>query len=429
MSRQQLLPHHAPLDESRINENRIFVKVEVTDASPVPGAGSGVDFDATTIQLQDSNGEPIAGETKDDGVKIITFTSAELTSVGVYTLTVMVADRAGNVSVPQRFTYRDLIKPPHVASISPPTKSRVNRLTEISTVLEDQSGTGIDFSPTGSSIELRSPNDVVVGGVVTDDGVDTIMLKLVTPLLTDGSDDGVYTITIQPVDQLGVNGEVRQFTITYDTQNPRVQSVSHIDMTANESNVNELVRRIEAELIDNGSGIDFERSYVQLRRHTEGERVLVPGALDDDDGSLLWWQLDNALARNGVDDGAYSVEVKAVDNADNVEEKEYRLLYDTRAPVISSVEASVVAGNTLELNIGSTPSLVEVPIHQIHLVLSDGSGSGIDVSQTTVQLVHPNDVAVGATQQDNGTGQVTLSFDPFKTDGSATACIASKSLP
>ena len=408
-----------PLDESRINENRIFVKVEVTDASPVPGAGSGVDFDATTIQLQDSNGEPIAGETKDDGVKIITFTSAELTSVGVYTLTVMVADRAGNVSVPQRFTYRDLIKPPHVASISPPTKSRVNRLTEISTVLEDQSGTGIDFSPTGSSIELRSPNDVVVGGVVTDDGVDTIMLKLVTPLLTDGSDDGVYTITIQPVDQLGVNGEVRQFTITYDTQNPRVQSVSHIDMTANESNVNELVRRIEAELIDNGSGIDFERSYVQLRRHTEGERVLVPGALDDDDGSLLWWQLDNALARNGVDDGAYSVEVKAVDNADNVEEKEYRLLYDTRAPVISSVEASVVAGNTLELNIGSTPSLVEVPIHQIHLVLSDGSGSGIDVSQTTVQLVHPNDVAVGATQQDNGTGQVTLSFDPFKTDGSA----------
>ena len=408
-----------PLDESRINENRIFVKVEVTDASPVPGAGSGVDFDATTIQLQDSNGEPIAGETKDDGVKIITFTSAELTSVGVYTLTVMVADRAGNVSVPQRFTYRDLIKPPHVASISPPTKSRVNRLTEISTVLEDQSGTGIDFSPTGSSIELRSPNDVVVGGVVTDDGVDTIMLKLVTPLLTDGSDDGVYTITIQPVDQLGVNGEVRQFTITYDTQNPRVQSVSHIDMTANESNVNELVRRIEAELIDNGSGIDFERSYVQLRRHTEGERVLVPGALDDDDGSLLWWQLDNALARNGVDDGAYSVEVKAVDNADNVEEKEYRLLYDTRAPVISSVEASVVAGNTLELNIGSTPSLVEVPIHQIHLVLSDGSGSGIDVSQTTVQLVHPNDVAVGATQQDNGTGQITLSFDAFKTDGSA----------
>ena len=408
-----------PPRENRINDNRIFVEVEVTDASPVPGAGSGVDFNATTIQLQDSNGEPVAGETKDDGVKMVTFTSAELASVGVYTLTVVVADRAGNVSVPQRFTYRDEIKPPRVVSIMPPTKSRVNRLTEISTVLEDQSGAGIDFSPTGSTIELRSPNDVVVGGTVADDGVDTMTLKLIAPLLTDGSDDGVYTITVQPVDQLGVNGEVRQFTISYDTQQPRIQSVSHIDMTANVSNVKDSVRRIEAELIETGSGLDFERSYVQLWRHTEAERVLVPGALDNDGGALLWWQLDSPLARDGSDDGVYSVEVKAVDNAGNIKEKGFRLLYDTRAPVISSVQASVVAGDTLELNIGSTPSLVEVPIHQIHLFFSDGSGSGIDVLQTTVQFVHPNGVAIGATQQDNGAGQITLSFDAFKTDGSA----------
>ena len=398
------------------NDNRIIVELEVTDASPVPGAGSGVDFNATTIQLQDSNGEPIPGETKDDGVKIIAFTSTELTSVGVYTLTVVVADRAGNVSVPQRFTYRDLIKPPHVASISPPAKSRVNRLTEISTVLEDQSGTGIDFSPTGSSIELRNPNDVVVGGIVTDDGADTMTLKLIAPLLTDGGDDGIYTITVQPVDQLGVSGEVRQFTITYDTRNPRIQSVSHIDMTANESNVNDLVRRVESELIDNGSGIDFERSYVQLWRHTESERVLVPGTVDDD-GSLLWWQLDSPLARSGVDDGAYSVEVKAVDNAGNVEEKEFRLIYDTRAPVISSVHASVVAGNALELDTGSTPSLVEVPIHQIHLDFSDGSGSGIDVSQTTVQLIHSNGMVIASTQQNDGIETVSLRFNPLRNDG------------
>ena len=35
----------------------------------------------------------------------------------VYTLTVVVADRAGNVSVPQQFTYTDEIKPPRIASI------------------------------------------------------------------------------------------------------------------------------------------------------------------------------------------------------------------------------------------------------------------------------------------------------------------------
>ena len=408
------------LDASSIpNNNRIVVECEVIDTSPVSGTGSGVDFDATTIQLHDSNGEPIAGEAKDDGIKTVTFTSAELTSVGVYTLTVVVADRAGNVSVPQRFTYGDLIKPPRVASILPPPKSRVNRLTEISTVLEDQSGTGIDFSATGSSMELRNPsnpNDMVVGGTVVNDGVDTMTLKLIDPLLTDGSDDGVYTVTVQPVDQLGVSGQVRQFRIIYDTQNPRVQSVSHIDMTANVSNVKDSVRRIEVELIETGSGIDFERSYVQLWRHTGDERVLVVGALDDD-GLLLWWQLDNPLARNGVDDGLYSVEIKAVDNAGNVEEKEYRLLYDTQVPVIGSVKASVVAGGTLELDTGGIPTVVEVPIHQIHLVFPDGSGSGIDVSQTTVQLIQSNGIAVAATQQNDGIETVSLRFKPLRDDG------------
>ena len=155
-----------PPRKNIINDNRIVVEFEVTDTSPVAGTESGVDFDATTIQLHDDNGEPIAGEQRDDGVKLITFTSAELTSVGVYTLTVVVADRAGNVGVPQRFTYTDEIKPPRVASISPPAKSRVNHLTEISVVLEDQSGTGIDFSAAGSTLELRSPDSVVVGGVV-----------------------------------------------------------------------------------------------------------------------------------------------------------------------------------------------------------------------------------------------------------------------
>ena len=224
-------------------------------------------------------------------------------------------------------------------------------------------------------------------------------------------------ITVQPVDQQGISGEVRQFRITYDTQNPRVQSVSHIDMTANVSNVNDPVRRSEAELIDDGSGIDFGRSFVQLWRHTEGERVLVPGVLDND-GPLLWWQLDNPLARNGTDDGVYSVDVKAVDNAGNVEEREFTFLYDTQTPMVGSVQASSVAGDTLELDTGSSLSVAEVPIHQIHVVFSDGSGSGIDVTHTTVQIVNPNDVSVGATQQADGLDEITLVFDSFKTDGS-----------
>jgi methionine-rich copper-binding protein CopC len=412
----KIVTESLPPRENVIDDHRIIVEFEVADASPALEAGSGVDFDATSVQLQDSNGELIAGDMKDDGVSVITFTSAELASVGVYTLTIVVADRAGNLSVPQQFTYRDVILPPRVVSFSPAAKSRLNRLTEISAVIEDQSGRGIDFSPAGSTVELRSPDDVVVEGNIINDGVDTITLRLLDPLLTDGSDDGVYVITVQPVDQRGISGEVRQYSVTYDTQKPRVQSVSHIDLTANVSNVRDSVRRVEVELIETGSGIDFERSYVQLWRHTEDERALVPGTLDND-GSLLWLQLENALARNGVDDSAYSVVVSAVDNADNVEEKEFVFLYDTQVPGIDSVKAAAAAGNTLEIGTGSVSTVVGVPIHQIHLAFSDGSGSGIDVSQTTAQLIQPDGTAVAATQQDDGMETVSLRFKPLRNDG------------
>lgn len=407
-----------PPRENIINENRIIVEFEVTDSPSTLGSGSGVDFDATTIQLQDPNGEFIAGEKKDDGVKMITFTSAELVSVGVYTLTVVVADRAGNLSIPQQFTYRDEIKPLRVMSFSPPAKSRLNRLTEITAAIEDPSGIGIDFSLTGSTIELRGAEDVAVGGIVVNDGVDTMTLKLLAPLLTDGSDDGVYTISVQPIDRLGVSGEVRQYTITYDTQSPRVQSVSHIDMAANVTNVNDLVRRIEAEFIDNVSGIDFQGSSVQLWRHTEDGRVVVPGTLDNDGSLIIWWQLDNPLAHSGADDGLYSVDIKAVDNTGNIEEKAFRFLYDTQVPMINSIQATVVGGSTLELDTASSVStIVEAPIHQIHLVFSDGSGSGIDVSQTIVQLIRPDGTAIAATQQNDGVENVSLRFNSLQVDG------------
>ena len=283
-------------------------------------------------------------------------------------------------------------------------------------MLEDQSGAGIDFSPTGSAIELRSPNDVVVGGNVVNNGVDTLTLKLIDPLLADGSDDGVYTISVQPVDLRGVHGEIRQFTIIYDTQKPRVQSVSHIDMTANVSIVNDSVRRVATELADDGSGIYFGGSFIQLWRHTEDGRVLVPGTLANDE-VLLWWQLDSPLARNGADDGLYSVEIKAVDYTGNLAEKEYGLLYDTQVPVIDSVQASAVAGDSQELDTRGNLSVVKVPINQIHLVFFDQSGSGIDVSQTMAQLIHADEMEVSTTQQNDGVDTISLKFRPLRDDG------------
>ena len=160
---------------------------------------------------------------------------------------------------------------------------------------------------------------------------------------------------------------------------------------------------MKSELIETGAGIDFERSYVQLWRHTEDDRVLVPGTLDND-GSLLWLQLENALARNGVDDGAYSVEISAVDNAGNVEEKEYSFLYDTQAPIISSVQASVVARDALELETGNIPNDYRI---MVELEVTDapemqGIGSGVDFDATTIQLQDSDGEPIAGEKRDDG---------------------------
>ena len=65
----------------------------------------------------------------------------------------------------------------------------------------------------------------------------------------------------------------------------------------------------------------------------------------------------NPLALNGADDGTYSVEVKAIDNAGNVEERTFSFLYDTQVPVVSSIEASSGCRNcTRNLTLQVAPS-------------------------------------------------------------------------
>ncbi|MCH8290105.1 Ig-like domain repeat protein [Candidatus Poribacteria bacterium] len=423
-----------PPEENRLTQNRVEVEFEVTDDPSGPNSeatvfkGGGVDFAATTVQLLSPDGTPVNGEQIDDGEKTITYTSAALPSVGTYSLIVTLVDRAGNQGIPQQFTYEILIDPPRVASIDPPNKARVNQLEQIIVKLEDGSGAGLDFSLNGSSIELRDSNNLIVEGVVTDNGVDEMTLTIKIPLLTDGGDDGVYTVIVQPVDRLGTTGLSRQFTITYDTQKPLIQSVTHVDLTANVSNVSDLITRVEAVMADSGVGIDFDQSSVELWKLMEGNglaaRSTVPGSLNHDNATKVWWQLETPLSRSGEDDGLYSIEVKALDKAGNIEEESFALRYDTQAPTVGVIQATATDGTTIDISTGTSPSLIEVPIHQLRLVFADASGlnpettgSGINLLNTTVRLIRPDGTSVGANQQDNGVETVFLSFNPLRADG------------
>ncbi len=408
-----------PPADNTLPKNLIEVEFEVTDTLPSPPgrSGSGVDFAASTVQLVGPNNATINGKKTDDGLNKITFKSDVLPSVGTYTLSVTLADFAGNSGLPQKFKYDYRIDPPRVVSISPSNKAKVNRLNRIVAKLEDFSGSGINFSSTGSTVELRDSKNLVVDGDVQNNGVDEISLTVKIPLLTDGSEDGVYTVTVQPVDNLGTIGPTRQFTITYDTLKPVIQAVSHIDFTANVSNVSALLTRVEATLSDNGTGIDFDQSSIQLLRATEGEAPDEPvaGTPDNDNNAKIWWQLASSLSRSGDADGLYSIRVKAVDKAGNIEDKTFALRYDTQVPTARSIRASQVDGTTVDI---LTSTLITSPINQIAIEFFDGEGSGIDLSNTTVRLVGPSGSQIGANQKDDGANTVFLSFNALRADGS-----------
>ena len=413
---------------------------------------SGIDFDTTAIQLLDFANTPIPTTRSNNGVAQLTLSFDALKTDGsvdgIYRLEITPADLAGNTGGLQavEFGYATQVPPPRVGAIDPLNKAYTNQLAQIKVTLEDTSGAGIDLSFNGSSVEVHDPNDRVVEGVTTHNGVDELTWTVKIPFRTDGADDGVYTVIVNPVDRLGNRGLTRQFTLTYDTQDPVIQSVTGVDRTANISSFGALLTRVEAVLSDSGVGIDFDASAVQLlRTDAGGPPRPVPGGQDDDNTTTVWWQLQTPLKRSGEDDGLYAVVVKAVDKAGNAKDTTFQVRYDTQAPTVRTIQGVAVAievgnnlgqgrgepenppgnagnanggdGTAINISTGPVPSLVGRPIHQLRIALSDGGGSGVDLTNTSVELLSPNGAPVGTTPQDDGVQTVFLSFNPLRADG------------
>ena len=383
-----------PADKTTLKTNVVTIEISVAD-----GEGSGVDFDASTVTLQGPAGI-VNGLKTGDGVSKITYTPDKLPQTGKYTIVVTLVDRAGNSSIPLQSSFDYAIEPPRVLAVTPANKAKINQVDVIKVTLEDNSGTGLDFSPTATSIILTGPNNAEIEGATSHTG-DEITFTLAAPLATDGAEDGVYTITVTPVDNTGTTGVEKRYTFTYDTQAPDIASVTNIDMTANVSIFSGEIGRLEAVLQDaGGTGINFETSTISLKNN-DGE--VVKGEAGSDEESKIWWQLASTLPRGGGSDGLYTVSVTAFDKAGNKEEKDYALLYDTVVPTVKSTTPAD----------GTT---VSDSISQISVTLADGN-SGINLTASTVQLAGPQGI-VGANQGDNGADTIILTFNALKTDGS-----------
>ena len=184
-------------------------------------------------------------------------------------------DLAGNtLTSPVEFQFFYGTRKPEVITTTPAEFASVTQVTEVSAILQDHSGEGIDFDR--ASILLIAPDQSSIPGHQTiDESQSSITWELNQPLSRDGSADGEYTIQLLLVDKVGNSTEV-EHTFIYDTLIPTIVSVMANTnpptvipanrLTAIEQAFEEMT--IQLSDVNNGttpvSGIDLAGTGVQL---------------------------------------------------------------------------------------------------------------------------------------------------------------------
>ena len=410
------------LNTSQGAEAFLTSSLSVLTATFNDGNGGGIDFNKTSIAMFgfDPVGEvpipvPIQGTlTSDEDNDTLEFRLNQPlerhngSQDGAYLIRVRSTDKAGNAETRTIELVYDTQAPTIVSTIrtaNPLTTQQIEVELEVTDIFAGGQGSGFDAS--ASIFELFDVNGAMVDGAQTNDGAGRFAFR--SRVLPEG---GMYTLVVTLMDRAG-NRSI-PLPLIYDAEEPTIEAVSHIDPTATVSNVSDFLTRLEATVSDVGTGIDFDRSVIQLL-NAAGE--IVPGTPYHDDEATIGWELATPLTREGNFDGLYSLRVSAVDKAGYVEERTFALRYDTQVPIIQTALVTQNDGTPVELS-GVEAQLITSPINRITVGFSDGEGSGMDVLRTIVSLIGPEGAPVGTNQSDNGVDTVYLSFNPLRADGS-----------
>ena len=299
--------------------------------------GSPLDFDpsVTTVSLQNAGGGVLSGITRSDVANNrLTLTLDNpldtISENGTYTTIIRGADEAGNrVETENSFNF-DTVAPTLERIRSnygnfPPSGSVNAQITFVEVDLDDNIDDGLNLS--ASAIALNGPNGPIFG-TQTFGGDSTLRWNLSAPVATDGSADGIYTITINATDRAGNTSDFGEISFIYDTQAPRLVSLTpnleddtfHLGGGAIFRS-QPLSRVVAGFSDDDGSGVDLASTRLEIFRSDEtgAGNIFLVGTrhLNPTDGTLAL-QLSQPLAnQDGTQDGAYTIRVTSVDVAGN----------------------------------------------------------------------------------------------------------------
>ena len=385
--------------------------------------GSPIDFDSsvTTIGLQDAGEEAVSGIIRSDVAnnRLTLTLDNPLDTIlenGTYSAVILVTDEAGNQAATEsRFNFDTV--PPTLGQIRsnfgdfPPNGSVNTKITFVEVDLSDNIDEGLNLS--ASAITLNGPNGAIFGNQ-TFGGDSSLRWNLRSPIASDGSEDGIYTITINATDRAGNTADFGEISFFYDTQAPKLTSLTP-NLEDNPFHLgggtilrSQPLSRIVAGIDDgDGSGVDFASTRLEIFRSDEAgvDNIFLAGTrhLNSADGTLAFLLSQPLENQDGTQDGAYTIRVTSVDVAGNFGTSQVDLIYDTETPTVVSVAPERDATVTT--------------LSQVTLVMDDHL-SGVDFENTILRLVRDN-VEIRATSSNNGKDTTILTLsNPLATDGS-----------
>ena len=365
-----------------------------------------VDFANTTVTLTAPEDETLSLTLVPEGESALSAQFVAPQALGIYTLSITPQDVAGNTArgaVTYRF--RLDVDLPSVSSVVIDGKAGgivyVNgAAASIVATLADPSGAGVALGEGGSTITVSNATGTPVPGTTTDDGVDTLTwVPGALPL--DGTADGRYTVTITPRDKAGRQGEPVYRQFVFDTQPPEITAASPMDLSQPVTYLSEF-SQISVTVADVGPAEFWVEEQVMTLLDTAGNAVAAN--LTHNETDRIFLTLPQPLAKDGSEDGEYTVQVTLVDKSGNKYAAEHSIVYDTQAPqLVSTVPAD--------------GDILTDDVSQVQATLEDAGGSGIDFAATTFTLVAPDGTSITGALSNDGESELTLNLNPLVEDG------------
>ena len=388
------------------------------------GVGLAFGDGKSTITVNNDQGLVVPGIISTNGSNQLTWTPAALpidgSADGRYTVTITPVDKAGRMGtvVNRHFIYDT--QGPRITSSSPiilhqPKSYIGGNLTSIELTVEDVGPSLLDLD--AQTITLEKDGAKAVAGQVTHDGVNRLFFTPTTPLSTDGSADGEYTLTINLVDKAG-NTNQATHKIYYDSQVPRISSVSlntetPTDLTPYQvTDLSESVNQLTLNFIET-TQVNFSATTVTL---TGPNNTTIPLTLENNGVDQI-----TASFVSLIQDGLYTLTVTPQDIAGNTAQGavSYPFKLKFEIPGLTSVKANA-ADDSLQL---VQHEIVETSEFINSLTLEFTDPIRVDFEATNVSLRGPDEQEIPVTLEENESSQLIVRFVPLEQRGLYTLSV------